>query len=125
MLGHSDLVAFVASSDLGRARAFYADTLGLLPVAEDPYACTFDAHGTTLRVSLVDDPTIAPYTVLGWSVPDIATTVRTLSAKGVVFERFEGMDQDLSGVWSAPGGALVAWFKDPDGNTLSVTQAPS
>jgi len=122
MLGNFDIVAFVATTDLARARGFYGDTLGLTLIAEDPYACTFDAHGTTLRVTLVGEATIAPYTVLGWSVPEIAATVDTLVSLGVVFERFEAMEQDDLGVWHAPSGARVAWFKDPDGNVLSVSQ---
>jgi catechol 2,3-dioxygenase-like lactoylglutathione lyase family enzyme len=122
MLATSDIVAFVATTDLPRARSFYATTLGLPLLSEDPYACVFDAHGTHLRVNLVDQPALAPYTVLGWSVADIALTIGTLAAGGVVFQRFDGMDQDDLGVWRAPGGALVAWFKDPDGHTLSLTQ---
>lgn len=122
MLESSDVVAFLAATDLTRARGFYADALSLTLLAEDPYTCTFSAHGTTLPVSRVDEIVIAPYTVLGWSVSDIAATVRSLTAAGVVFERFESMEQDGLGVWEAPGGARVAWFKDPDGNTLSVTQ---
>lgn len=123
MLGGSDLVAFVATTDLARARDFYVKTLGLTLLTEDPYACALDAHGTTLRVSVVDEATIAPYTVLGWSVADIDASVRALGAAGVVPERFEGMEQDDLGVWLAPGGARVAWFKDPDGNVLSVSQS--
>jgi catechol 2,3-dioxygenase-like lactoylglutathione lyase family enzyme len=122
MLESSDVVAFVAATDLARARAFYTDALGLTLLSEDPFACTFSAHGTILRISRVDEIFIAPYTVLGWSVSDIAATVRTLTEAGVVFERFASMEQDELGVWDAPGGARVAWFKDPDGNTLSVTQ---
>lgn len=122
MLEAHDIVAFVATSDMARARAFYADTLGLAVVTEDPYACVFDAHGTILRVARVDEITPAPYTVLGWSVPDIDLMVRALGERGVVFERFEGMEQDPMNVWQAPSGARVAWFKDPDGNTLSLTQ---
>lgn len=125
MLESSDIVAFVAAIDLARARAFYGETLGLTLLAEDPYACTFSAHGTIVRVSRVEEIFLAPYTVLGWSVSDITATVRSLTAAGVVFERFESMDQDDLGVWDAPGGARVAWFKDPDGNTLSVTQNAS
>ncbi len=123
MLGENDIVAFVATTDLARARAFYGDTLGLTLVADDAYARTFDAHGTMLRLSLVGDAAIAPYTVLGWSVPDVEAAVRTLVSRGVVFQRFEAMEQDDLGVWLAPGGARVAWFKDPDGNVLSVTEA--
>jgi catechol 2,3-dioxygenase-like lactoylglutathione lyase family enzyme len=122
MLGRCHIVAFVATSDLARARDFYAETLGLTALTDDPYASTFDAQGTTLRVTLVDTVTVAPYTVLGWVVPDVDTTVRALSAKGVVFERFPAMDQDDLGVWLAPSGDRVAWFKDPDGNTLSLTE---
>jgi catechol 2,3-dioxygenase-like lactoylglutathione lyase family enzyme len=123
MLGSSDLVAFVATTDLDRARTFYSGTLGLSVVEESPFACVFDAHGTTLRVTPVGEIHTAPYTVLGWTVDDIAATVRALGAAGVSFERFPGMDQDDSGVWTSPSGAQVAWFTDPDGNVLSVTQA--
>jgi catechol 2,3-dioxygenase-like lactoylglutathione lyase family enzyme len=124
MLGSSDLVAFVATTDLDRARAFYAGTLGLSVVEESPFACVFDAHGTTLRVTPVGEIRAAPYTVLGWTVDDIAATVKALGVAGVSFERFAGMDQDDRGVWTTPNGARVAWFTDPDGNVLSVTQAP-
>jgi catechol 2,3-dioxygenase-like lactoylglutathione lyase family enzyme len=124
MLGSSDLVAFVATTDLDRARAFYAGTLGLPLVEESPFACVFDAHGTTLRVTPVGEIRTAAYTVLGWTVDDIAATVKALGVAGVSFERFAGMDQDDRGVWTTPNGAQVAWFTDPDGNVLSVTQAP-
>ena len=124
MLGSSDLVAFVATTDLDRARAFYAGTLGLSLVEESPFACVFDAHGTTLRVTPVGEIRTAAYTVLGWTVDDIAATVKALGVAGVSFERFAGMDQDDRGVWTTPNGAQVAWFTDPDGNVLSVTQAP-
>jgi catechol 2,3-dioxygenase-like lactoylglutathione lyase family enzyme len=124
MLGSSDLVAFVATTDLDRARDFYGGLLGLPLVEESPFACVFDAHGTSLRVTPVSEMRTAPYTVLGWAVDDIAATVRALGAAGVGLERFAGMDQDDRGVWTAPGGAQVAWFTDPDGNVLSVTQAP-
>jgi catechol 2,3-dioxygenase-like lactoylglutathione lyase family enzyme len=125
MLGSSDLVGFVATTDTERARAFYRDTLGLALVDESPFVLVFDAHGTQLWVTPVDDIKIAPYTVLGWAVDDIAATVRGLNAAGVTFERFAGMDQDDLGVWTAPSGSRVAWFTDPDGHVLSVSQAPS
>ncbi len=124
MLGSSDLVAFVATTDLDRARAFYREVLGLSLVEESPFACVFDAYGTSLRVTPVDEIRTAPYTVLGWVVDDIAETVQSLAAAGVVFERFTGMDQDDLGVWASPSGARVAWFTDPDGNVLSLTQLP-
>ncbi len=123
MLGSSDLVAFVATTDIDRALVFYRDTLGLSLVEESPFACVFDAHGTPLRVTPVGEIRTAPYTVLGWAVDDIRATVQALGAAGVRFERFEGIDQDDVGVWTAPNGAQVAWFTDPDGNVLSLTQS--
>jgi hypothetical protein len=87
-----------------------------------PCAVAFDAHGTQLRVTAVEQRVAAPYTVLGWAVPDIAGTIRDLVARGVAFERYDGMDQDADGVWQAPSGARIAWFQDPDGNVLSLTQ---
>ena len=93
-------------------------------MADAPVALEFDAHGTMLRIAKVRELSPAPYTVLGWNVPDISGAVNLLRAKRVSFERYEGMDQDAGGVWTSPGGAKVAWFKDPDGNTLSLTEAP-
>ena len=124
MLGTADLVAFVATSDADRARGFYAGTLGLAVVEESRYAVVLDAGGTRLRVTVVERVAPAPYTVLGWSVPDLAAAIRALTARGVEFRRYAGLDQDALGVWRAPDGARVAWFADPDGNTLSLTQAP-
>ena len=118
----SDLIAFVATTDLARARVFYERGLGLKLAGESPIACTFDANGTTLRVIAVEKIDVAPYTVLGWNVADIAATLRELTSRGVVVERIDGIEQDELGVWRSPGGARVAWFKDPDGNTLSLTQ---
>jgi len=115
------LVAFAASTDLARSRAFYEGVLGLAVVSADPYACEFDCAGTTLRVNQVEQVAAAVYTVLGWEVPDIAAAVTDLAERGVTFSRFAGMDQDDLGVWTAPGGAQVAWFADPDGNTLSLS----
>jgi catechol 2,3-dioxygenase-like lactoylglutathione lyase family enzyme len=121
-LGTAWVIAFCATSDASRAKHFYHDILGLRLVSEDPFALVFDAGGTTLRVQRVKQVMPVPYTTLGWHVEDISTTVSTLSALGVAFERFPGMEQDLLGVWSSPSGARVAWFKDPDGNLLSLTQ---
>jgi catechol 2,3-dioxygenase-like lactoylglutathione lyase family enzyme len=116
------VVAFVATSKPELARTFYRDTLGLPLVSEDPFALVFDANGTMLRVSIVKEIRAAAYTVLGWEVPDIAAAAKKLEQAGVRLERFPGMGQDEQGVWKSPGGAAVAWFKDPDGNTLSITQ---
>ncbi len=116
------LVAFVATQDAARAKAFYADILGLALISEDQFAVVFDANGTTLRIAVVKELVPAKYTVLGWQVPDIAATARELQRNGVELEPYDGMKQDELGIWKSPGGASVAWFKDPDGNTLSITQ---
>jgi len=116
------IVAFVSTRQPDRARSFYRDTLGLKLVSEDPFAIVFDAAGTMLRVSVVPELTPAKFTVLGWQVADIAAVAQELQKAGVAPERFPGMQQDELGVWSAPSGAKVAWFKDPDGNILSITE---
>jgi catechol 2,3-dioxygenase-like lactoylglutathione lyase family enzyme len=121
-LGSSDLIAFVPTKDMSKARPFYERVLGLPLEGESPVACAFRANGVLLRVIVVEQLTPFPFTLLGWSVADIAATVAGLTARGVAFERIEGVEQDELGVWRSPGGAQVAWFKDPDGNTLSLTQ---
>ena len=121
-LAASKIMAFAATTDQARAKAFYQGTLGLRLIHEDRFALAFDVNGIMLRVTSVGKIAVAPYTVLGWQVEDITSTVSMLESAGVKFERYEGMAQDDRGVWHAPGGAKVAWFKDPDGNTLSVTE---
>ena len=122
MLATSDLVGFVPTTDLVRAGAFYGDALGLESVQETPIALLFKANGAMVRVTLVDQASPAPYTILGWSVTAIEDVVGRLSERGVAFERFPGMEHDDFGVWTSPGGDRVAWFKDPDGNVLSLTE---
>jgi catechol 2,3-dioxygenase-like lactoylglutathione lyase family enzyme len=122
MLGSSSIMAFVSTKDPARAKTFYQDVLGLNFVADEPYALVFEANGTMLRVSKVREISPAPYTVLGWKVTDINTTIGELTARGVTFERFPGFPQDDLGIMTFPEGAKVAWFKDPDGNMLSLTQ---
>jgi predicted enzyme related to lactoylglutathione lyase len=122
MLSTSPLVAFAAITDPERAKAFYGQVLGLTLAHDDPSGLEFDANGTMLRLARVDALTPAPYTVLGWRVADIDAAIAALSARGVAFERFEGMEQDSRGVWTVPDGGKVAWFKDPDGNVLSLSQ---
>jgi catechol 2,3-dioxygenase-like lactoylglutathione lyase family enzyme len=114
-------MAFVATRDPARAKVFYKDTLGLRFVSQDRFAVVFDAHGIMLRVAIVQKIVVAPYTVLGWEVPDITAAAKDLAKTGVHFERF-GMPQDDLGIWTSPSGARVAWFKDPDGNLLSITE---
>ena len=122
-LSDNEMMAFVATRDPDRARRFYEQTLGLRLVSDElPFALVFDVRGTMLRVTVVKELTPAGYTVLGWRVPDIVAGVQALRKAGVVFQRYPGLEQDESGIWTAPGGAKVAWFKDPDGNTLSITQ---
>jgi catechol 2,3-dioxygenase-like lactoylglutathione lyase family enzyme len=123
ILGKSNLVAFVATKDPVKARAFYEGVLGLRLVEDEPpFALVFDADGTMLRVTIVREHNPAPFTVLGWGVKSIGDTVERLTAAGVEFERYPGINEsDPKGIWTAPGGARIAWFKDPDGNVLSVT----
>jgi catechol 2,3-dioxygenase-like lactoylglutathione lyase family enzyme len=124
-LGKYNIIGFVSIVDVPRAREFYRDTLGLrLLMEEPPFALVFEANGIMLRLGMAKELPPAHGTVLGWQVPEIAATVRDLEQAGVHFERFPGMNQDALGVWTAPTGAKVAWFKDPDGNILSVTEFP-
>lgn len=118
------LVAFLATRDPARAKTFYGDTLGFPLVSEDSFALVFDVQGTMLRIASVPQMTPAEYTVLGWEVDDIRQTVAAFAARGVRFQRYQGMEQDELGIWSAPSGAKVAWFRDPDGNLLSFSQPP-
>ncbi len=125
-LSLSDLapIAFIPALDPARAKKFYQDVLGLRLVSEElPFALVFDLDGVMLRVTIVRELTPAAHTILGWRTEDISATVRALQRSGIAFERYPGMDQDELSIWAAPGGAArVAWFKDPDGNTLSVSQ---
>lgn len=122
VLGSQKIMAFVGTQEPERAKAFYGGTLGLKLISEDGFALAFDAHGIMLRVTKVQKVAAAPYTVLGWQVENIAGVGEALREQGVAFERYPGMAQDELGVWDAPGGSKVAWFKDPDGNTLSLAE---
>jgi catechol 2,3-dioxygenase-like lactoylglutathione lyase family enzyme len=115
-------MAFVATRDLRRAQKFYGDTLGLTLVSEDEFALVFDAAGTMLRVTRVQEVAATNYTILGWQASDIVQTVKSLQKAQVTVERYPNMQQDEFGIWNSPSGARVAWFRDPDGNTLSITQ---
>lgn len=125
MLNTASVISFVATANAERAKAFYRDVLGLKLVSDGPFALVFDAHGTPLHVQKVPQHVALPYTALGWNVTEIAATVDGLVARGVTFERYPHFQQDARGVWAAPGGAQVAWFKDPDGNLLSLTALPA
>jgi catechol 2,3-dioxygenase-like lactoylglutathione lyase family enzyme len=121
-LGSEKVMAFVASTDRVRAQHFYGDTLGLRLLASDQFALVFDANGIMLRVQIVKDVSVAPYTILGWQVSDIAATAKKLQSAGVAMMRVNGLPQDDLGIWQADAKTKVAWFKDPDGHTLSITQ---
>jgi catechol 2,3-dioxygenase-like lactoylglutathione lyase family enzyme len=122
MLSASKVISFVATKDASKARTFYEQMLGLTFVSDSPFALEFDANGTMLRIQKVQQHSPAIHTVLGWDVADIQAEIVALARKGVVFERYGFLSQDDRGVWIAPSGAKIAWFKDPDGNTLSLTQ---
>jgi catechol 2,3-dioxygenase-like lactoylglutathione lyase family enzyme len=121
MLADAAFIGFIPARDLAIARAFYAGTLGLRVVDDTPFALVLDAGGTMLRVTLAPEPAARPFTIAGWRVPDIDAAVRALAGRGVEFTRYDGMAQDDLGIWTTPGGDGVAWFTDPDGNTLSLT----
>lgn len=122
MLSTSSPIAFIATAAPERARAFYADTLGLTLVTEDDFSLVFALHGVELRIQKVRELEPHPFTALGWQVADAAGTVTALRARGVVFERYPFLQQDDHDLWDAPGGARIGWFKDPDGNLLSITE---
>jgi predicted enzyme related to lactoylglutathione lyase len=121
-LYESDLIAFVATADPVRTRAFYESVVGLRLIADEPFALVFDANGVMVRIQKVKAVTPAAYTTMGWKVGDITAAIRGLNAKGVQCERYAGLKQDSAGVWTSPGGARIAWFKDPEGHVLSLTQ---
>lgn len=122
MLGSTNIVAFVPIKDAEKARAFYEGVLGLRFVKDDGFALVFEANGIMIRAAKMKDFTPAQFTVLGWQVSGIENMVRALRSKGVHFEIFGFFKQDELGIWAAPNGEKVAWFKDPDGNILSVSQ---
>jgi catechol 2,3-dioxygenase-like lactoylglutathione lyase family enzyme len=124
MLGSNKIVAFVPTRDSVKARAFYEGTLGLKFIFEDAFALVLDANGIRVRVAKAPEFKPAPFTILGWEVSGIENVVADLMKKGVRFEKFGLPGQDELGIWSAPSGAKVAWFKDPDGNILSLSQHP-
>jgi catechol 2,3-dioxygenase-like lactoylglutathione lyase family enzyme len=122
MLNDSKLICFAATRTPELAKAFYRDTLGLRLTEDSPFALAFDANGIMLRIQKFPDHVPPKTTVLGWHVQNIAAKIADLTQRGVQFERYPGLTQDPLGVWKSPSGAQIAWFKDPDGNTLSMTQ---
>jgi catechol 2,3-dioxygenase-like lactoylglutathione lyase family enzyme len=116
------LIAFLATTNGARARAFYEGILGLPVVSDDDFALALDADGTPLRIQKVGTLQPHPFTSLGWQVANVESAADRLADRGVRFERFEGLEQDARGIWTSPSGARIAWFKDPDGNVLSLAQ---
>jgi len=115
-------VSFIATVNSVESRFFYETVLNLQCLSDEPFALVFDLGGYNLRIQKVDSMPEVNYTVLGWEVANIRNCVEELSKKGVQFEKFSQLPQDELGIWCSPGGASVAWFKDPDGNTLSLTE---
>jgi catechol 2,3-dioxygenase-like lactoylglutathione lyase family enzyme len=122
MLGTTNIVAFIPTTDYAKARAFYEGILGLRFVTSDGHALVLDANGIMIRVTKVPEHQPRPFTILGWQVADIESVAAGLRGRGVTFERYGFPGQDDAGIWTAPTGDKVAWFKDPDGNTLSISQ---
>jgi len=123
ILGQAKAMSFVCTTSRENTKKFYGETLGLKLMSEDPFAVVYETDGRMLRIPSLTDFKPQPFTVLGWSVPDIVAGVKALKARGVKFQIFEGMGQDELGIWMAPGSTTrVAWFTDLDGNILSLTQ---
>lgn len=122
MLAKKKLKAFVPTTKPKKAKVFFRDILGLQLLSEDKYALEFDANGTLLRVTIVPELKPHPFTILGWNVEDIVAIIKKLNAKNIFCERYEFMEQDDLGIWTSPNGSKVAWFKDVDGNILSLTE---
>jgi catechol 2,3-dioxygenase-like lactoylglutathione lyase family enzyme len=122
MLSEAKVVSFVATQRPEESKAFYKDVMGLRLTADEEHAIVFDANGTMLRVQKAAEVKPHPYTSLGWEVEDIVATVQGLRDRGVEFEVVGFLPQDELGIWSPGGSTKVAWFKDPDGNLLSLTQ---
>jgi predicted enzyme related to lactoylglutathione lyase len=122
MLADKKLKSFIPTTIPEKAKVFYRDVLGLKLLSEDHYASEFDANGVLLRITTV--PSLKPqeFTVLGWNVPDIKSLIGQMNDKGIICEKYDFLEQDKLGIWNSPGGSKVAWFKDPDGNLLSLTE---
>lgn len=125
MLSSCKLIGFLLTKDYDKARAFFETKLGFDFVSLDQFALVMQAGASMIRISKVPSFTPAQNTVLGWEVQDIETMVSWLQQRGVIFEKYPFMQNPEGGIWSAPDGDKVAWFKDPDGNVLSVAQHPA
>jgi catechol 2,3-dioxygenase-like lactoylglutathione lyase family enzyme len=124
MISDGEVMGFIPTVDAARARNFYEGVLGLEFVSDDSFALVVRSKATYIRIAKLNEFTPAPYTILGWRVKDIESEVQTLTARGVAFKRYPPLVQSDLGVWTAPGGSKIAWFLDPDGNALSLSQHP-
>ena len=123
MLINETLKTFIPTVKPQETKAFYRDTLGLTFLGEDPYGIEFDSGGVLLRVITVRELVPHEFTILGWNVKDIEATIDMLVARGVSFQKYDFINDDR-GIWTSPNNSKVAWFKDPDGNVLSISQMP-
>ena len=122
MLKSAKIVAFLQVSDRPTAKAFYVDVVGLRFISEDPFALVVESNGTRVRIGEAKEMKPVQGTVLGWEVPDIEEAVAYLLPRGIELQHYGFNGQDERGIWTTPNGDKVAWFKDPSGNTLSVSQ---
>ena len=121
MLTDKRIKAFVSTTNAQESKKFYNIVLGFKLLSEDDYGLELEMNNALLRISIVPEPLqVQKFTVLGWNVPGMHSTINLLKSKGIVFERYEILDQDEFGIWIAPSGTKVAWFKDPVGNVLSI-----
>jgi catechol 2,3-dioxygenase-like lactoylglutathione lyase family enzyme len=122
MLYESEVIGFIPTADAERARTFYEEVLGLHFVSDDSFALVMESRGTVIRITKVGEFKPAPYTILGWRVQNVEKEAKTLHSRGVSFQQYPPLQQDELGIWTAPGGTKIAWFLDPDGNVLSLSQ---
>jgi catechol 2,3-dioxygenase-like lactoylglutathione lyase family enzyme len=122
MLASGKVIGFVPTKDSAKARSFYEGKLGFQFVSDDMFALVMRAGETMIRIAKVQDFTPPPFTVLGWEVSNIGEVVAWLQQRGVAFEKYPWVEDKVSGIWTAPSGDKIAWFKDADGNVLSVSQ---
>jgi len=125
LLVEPKIKAFLPTINAASSKLFYMNTVGLKLVSEDNYALEFAGHGTSLRITTVQELNPQPFTVLGFMIEKIEAQVNSLIDKGVIFERYDSLNQDALGIWTSPSKAKIAWFKDPDGNIISLTQSPT
>lgn len=120
-LNDQEIISFLATSNVKESRSFF-EKIGLELVEETEFAVVYAGANGQLRIQKVEEFTPHPYTVLGWKVDAIETAVGELMKKGVIFEKYDRLSQDFNAIWTSPSGAKIAWFKDPDGNLISLTQ---